>query len=301
MHSVEDVVEHIHRKFKAIDLEEGSSYADTYNPSWILALVTESLTRVGETQPVVSEENRQRLLASFGVIHRRSAQAVRYVSIPEDLKDIWTSQRPRDSVGVGALRRGEVTVFLDEYSSRLGSEDLAVVERVIEDDTLPRSAVEIVPNRFLFKSPLNLVLADHKPERLFVKGLVKQENCAGLVGWVKSTDQGFYPIEYSWRRGAQFKRGSFNPDFFLATPTRRISIEIKDDAELQNPSAENRGKFKAAKEHFRLVSERVANLDYEFHFLAPQDYDAFFQFLREGRPGYVSALDAALGVETDTS
>lgn len=298
MHPVDEVVDHIHRKFKAIDLEAGTNYAQTYGVSWIRNLVTESLARVGETRDVVSEENRQRVLASFGVIHRRQGQSVRYVSSPEDLTHVSTSERPRDSVGIGALRRGEVTLFLDEYSQRLGlPSEYSILADVLEDESLPRSAVEVVSNRFHFKTPLNLVLADHRPERLFVRALIKAENATVISGWIKSTDQGFYPIEYSWRRGAQFKRGNFNPDFFLAVPGRVLSIEIKEDAEVQQPSQENSAKYKAAKGHFALVNERVENVAYEFHFLAPQDYDAFFQFLREGRLGYVSALDAALSAD----
>ncbi len=205
MHPVAEVVEHIHRKFKAIDLEEGTTYAETYDPEWIKQLVVASLRRVGETRDMVSEENRQRLLASFGVIHRRSAQSVRYATSPDDLIELSTSGRPRDSVGVGALRRGEVTAFMDQYSKERGAPgELAVVEFVLEDDTLPRSAVTFINNRFHFKTPQNLVLADHRPERLFVRGLTKPENAAVLSGWIKSTDQNFYPIEYSWRRGAQF-------------------------------------------------------------------------------------------------
>lgn len=296
MHTVNDVVDHIHRKFKAIDLEEGTTYADTYTVGWLRDLVRASLSRVGEVRDLVSEENRQRLLASFGVIHRQRAQTVRYVTSPESLTTIQTTDRPRDSVGVGALRRGEITLFLDEYGERSeNARDAAVVQRVLDDESLPRSAVEVVRNKYNFRTPLNVVLADHRPERQFVRGLIKQENAAVLSGWIKSTDQGFYPIEFAWKRGAQFKRGSFNPDFFLAMPGKVLAIEIKEDAEIQSPSAENRAKYKAAVDHFALVDARADGTDYECHFLAPQDFDTFFQFLREGRGRYVSSLDAALG------
>ena len=67
--------------------------------------------------------------------------------------------------------------------------------------------------------PQSLIIANHQPERLFIRKLVQQDNAQRLSGWIKSTDQDFYPIEYSWRKGEHFRRGLFNPDFFLSECT----------------------------------------------------------------------------------
>lgn len=301
MHPLEDVVEHVHAKFKAIDLEQDTNYSSTYSADWIRNLIRESLKRVGESEDVVSEENRQRILASFGVIHRFQAKAVRYVSEAHDLFTKNTSTRPKDSVSVAALRRGEITAFFDEHStgSAVGGGEANNVQAVIDDETLPRSSVEVVTNKYNFKTPLSCVFADHKPERLFVRGLIKPENAAAISGWIKSTDQGFYPIEYAYRRGSKFTRSAFNPDFFIRAGEKTYSIEIKEDGEIQAASTENRAKARAAAAHFNLLNEKIGTNKYEFHFLTPQDFDGFFLFMRESRTGYTSALDAALTADDE--
>ena len=149
-------------------------------------------------------------------------------------------------------------------------------------------------NKFFFKTPLNIAIANHRPERVFIKDLVKPENSAVTSGWIKSTDQDFYEIEFGWRKGEHFRRGLFNPDFFIATATRIVVVEIKSDDELDEPSDENRAKFAAATSHFSALNDMLGLEKYAFHFLTPRDYDTFFQFLREGRAGFASTLDAAL-------
>lgn len=295
MFSVDEVAEHIHSKFRAIDLEEATEYSKKYPIEWLKELIRESLRRVGESTEQVSEDNRQRLQAAFGVVHRKASHTVRYVSKPEGLVRISTAQRHRDSINVSALRRGDATVFVDEDSMQLSDEETQrVLAEVLGDDSLPRSSVEEVSNKFYFKTPLNLAIANHRPERLFIKDLVKPENSAAIKAWIKSTDQDFYEIEFGWRKGEHFRRGRFNPDFFLATTDQVIVVEIKGDDEIDEPSDENRAKFAAASAHFSALNEMLGSERYTFHFLTPRDYDTFFQFLREGRAGYSSALDAEL-------
>lgn len=295
MFSVAEVAEHIHSKFRAIDLEESTDYASKYPVEWLTNLIAESLRRVGETADQVSEDNRQRLQSAFGVVHRKTSQTVRYVSKPDGLVTFSTALRRRDSVSVSALRRVEATVFIDDDSATSSDEETArVLGEVLDDDTLPRSAVEVVVNKFTFKTPLNLTIASHRPERLFMKDLVKPENATVITAWIKSTDQDFYSIEFGWRKGEHFRRGSFNPDFFIRTPSRTIVVEIKADDEISEPSDENRAKFAAATQHFATLNEMLREERYRFHFLTPRDYDAFFQFLRDDRSDYSSSLDAAL-------
>lgn len=295
MYTVDDVAEHIHSKFKAIDLEEKTNYSEKYPIKWLKKIILASLKRVGETRRQVSEENRQRLQAAFGVVHRKTSQTVRYTMTPGAIHQFSTANRNRDSVGVSALRRSDTTVFFDENALTLSDEGTrTVLADVVADETLPRSAFDQISNPFDFRTPQNLVIANHQPERLFVRKLVQSENAQVLTGWIKSTDQDFYPIEYGWRKGEHFRRGFFNPDFFLCVNGTVIVVEIKGDEELDDPSEENRAKYRAAVNHFSLVKESVENQNYVFHFLTPKDYDAFFQFLRDGRVDYTSSLDAAL-------
>ena len=252
---------------------------------------------MGEREDRVSEENRQRLYAAFGTLQRGAAKRVRYQMTPQAVQTLCTADRPRDSVGLAALRRGEATVFADEQSLKLSEEEIkALLVEVRDDETLPRSAWQYVDNAFLFKTPLNIVLAEHKPERDFVRQLIKPENAAAIDAWIKSTDQGFYAIEYAWRKGEHPKRGYFNPDFFIKKGNDILVIEIKGDEEIDDPSDENKGKYRYARQHFETLNQQQSECRYFFHFLTPRDYDAFFQFLREGNYGsFVSALDAVLG------
>lgn len=295
MFTVDDVAEHIHAKLKAIDLEEDTKYADKYSFEWFQLVIRESLRRVGETEDRVSEENRNRIQGAFGVIHRKSSQTVRYHLTPKSTLRLQTADRNRNSIGVASLRRGEGTVFLDDISLlHSDNETRLLLREIVEDESLPRSAVERVSNCYHFKTPLNLVVTDHKPERDFVRQLIKAENCAALDAWIKSTDQDFYQIEYAWRRGDKAKRGLFNPDFFIKSDNYIIVVEIKGDEEITEPSAENKAKYRAARNHFDTLNTLQQETIYRCHFLTPKDYDVFFRFLREKNYSFVSELEVVL-------
>ena len=162
------------------------------------------------------------------------------------------------------------------------------------DESLPRSAMDKIENIYNFKTPLNLVISDHKPERLFVRELIKQENARVIDSWLQSTDQDFYPIEYSWRKGEHPKRGRFNPDFFIKIKDNILVVEIKGDEETREPSDENKAKYKAAKKHFETLNEQQDKYKYYFSFLTPEDYDYYFDHLRSGNHSFSSKLDAEL-------
>jgi len=299
MYSVDEVAEQIHYRLASIDLEtEGqTNYAERYNLEWLRALIRESLRRVGESADQVSKENRQRLYAAFGTLQRGAAKRVRYQMTPQAVQLLNTAGRPRDSVGLAALRRGEAAVFADEHAFQLSAEEeVPLLAEVRDDEMLPKAAWQYVDNAYLFKTPLNIVLAERKPERDFVRQLIRPENAAAIDAWIKSTDQGFYEIEYAWRKGEHPKRGYFNPDFFIKKGNDILVVEIKGDEEIDDPSDENKGKYRYARQHFDTLNQQQNECRYFFHFLTPRDYDTFFKFIREGNyEAFVSTLDAVLG------
>ena len=297
MFPVDEVAEQVYNKYNAIDMEsEGeTNFTDKYPLPFIRQLILASLQRIDENEEKISADNRQRILAAFGVTQRGSAKRVRYDIAPDALQPFSTAVRQRDSVGVSALRRQDATIIWDDNSSNLSDEDTRLVlQEVLDDEGLPRSAWEHVENAYHFKTPLNLVIADHKPERAFIRHLVAPENATVIDAWIKSTDTSFYPIEYAWRKGEHPKRGFFNPDFFIKKTKHILVVEIKSDEEIADPSDENKGKYKAAQEHFNTLNEQQNESIYHFYFLTPTDYDAFFQFLREGKYSFVSKLNVAL-------
>ena len=296
MFSVEEVAEQVHNRLRSIDLETATtSYAEKYHLDWLGQLIHNSLRRAGETHGIVSEENRQRIYSAFNVLHREANKVVRYRMVANALVTVNTRQRQRSSAGYASLRRSEATVFLDENSLSVSDEDTRrVLQEVLDDEQLPKTASQQVSNAYLFKTPLNVVIAEFKPERDFVRQLVKADNANTVNAWIKSTDQDFYPIEYAWRKGEHPKRGFFNPDFFINKGTHIVVVEVKGDEELDDPSDENNAKCRAARQHFERLNSQQDECIYHFHFLTPVDYDLFFGFLRDARYDFVSRLDASL-------
>jgi type III restriction enzyme len=150
-----------------------------------------------------------------------------------------------------------------------------------------------------FKTPLNLAIADHKPERQFIRGLCDRDNAKLLNGWLKNTAQKFYAIEYAWKKGGHPKRGEFSPDFFIKIGDWIFVVEVKDETEIGEPSPENQKKFEYATEHFARLNEWVVReglpIRDQFNFLTPKDFNKYFMKLREGElVGFQSELDAVL-------
>lgn len=70
--------------------------------------------------------------------------------------------------------------------------------------------------------------------------------------------------------------------------------EIKGDEEITNPSDENKAKWKAAKQHFKILNEQQKKMEYHFNFLTPEDYDYYFDSIRKKKFQFTSKLDAEL-------
>ena len=162
----------------------------------------------------------------------------------------------------------------------------------LADESLPRGAMKEI-NEYLFKTPLDVVISSSKPEKSFIESLCKEENSCHIECWVKSRDRGFYSIEYSMKYGSKgsktrkYALKSFNPDFFIKLVRDEMEyclvVEIKDD---KDDSEENKAKYKYAKEHFENQNNelRKANIKqkYLFHFLSPNGYTEFFQYMKNG-------------------
>jgi type III restriction enzyme len=198
--------------------------------------------------------------------------------------------------------------YSDDYESELSEEVKEILETIIEDESLPRSAIKRT-NPFLFKTPLDIVFTKAEPERRFLETLCKKENAEKIGSYIKSRDVGFYPIEYSVTTtgGKHSKQLSFNPDFFIKYIDNGITyiivVEIKYD---NDDSDENRAKFKYASQHFKdlnseLLKQKIKQ-KYIFHFLSPNNYTEFFQYLRDGRlvkGQFSSELESKLMSEDD--
>ncbi len=292
MYSVAEMAHDVSNRLRIFDQEAGTDYSGEWPKEKIANIIRQSLQQVNDKTGMVGEENRQKTIQAFGVIKRKSSTFPRIVLKSKEPYKISTRKMNKNSAGVGSLRR-DSTVFWDDYSMSLGEAvDRKLLKELGEDESLPRSAMIKVENKYNFKTPLNVALASYGPERRFIRGLTAEQTAQAIDAWIKSLDMGFYSIEYSWRKGEHPKQGSFNPDFFIKVVNDIIVVEIKMDNDV---SDENKAKLRYSKEHFARVNELQKEQRYYFKFLSPESYDLFFKALREKTyKDFKSELEAKL-------
>lgn len=295
-YSIEEVVQKLRARLKSVDMEGGTNYARDYPPAKLRAIVKASLKRIHEDRELVTETNLQHLFRAMGNIARPVAKSVRITLKPNVLGTISTRSMSRRSAALGSFSK-EATVFFDSESQEFGddSDNNALAEIIDEDSIYPKRASRRVANKYYFKSPVNVVLGTHEPERSFIAKLFEPGIAEELDSWVKSPDTGFYEIGYSWRKGDHTKQGKFNPDLFLKLVDGKdlLVVELKDDGD---ESDENKAKLKFATEHLQRINDRQKEAVYHIKFLSPVAYDGFFSALRDGSVlTYVFGLQATLG------
>jgi type III restriction enzyme len=294
-HSVDEVVSRLHGRLKSVDLEGDTRYAKDYPRSVLRKVIETSLGRIGESRDLVSEENLQHAYRAMGNVRRDVAKAARIERHPEALEKVSTRTMQARSAALSSFYK-ETTVFCDSESEQSSEEfdQQALAELTSPDAAFPRRAVYEVDNLFRFKSPVNVVLTTHEPERRFVARLFEPTIAEKVSAWVKAPDVGFYSIAFSWRKGNHTKQANFNPDLFIRlSDNRMLVVELKSDAAVTD---ENRAKRDAAREHFKRLNEMQADTRYSVHLLSPDSYDGFFDAVKSDKADeYVSSLEAGLG------
>jgi type III restriction enzyme len=296
-YSTDEVVKRIRARLKSIDAEGSTNYTKEYPAKKLREVIRASLERIGETRDLVSEQNMQQLFRAIGNIHRTTAKAVRIKLQPKSLELKSTRDMPTRSVALMSFMK-EAKVFFDSLSPSVSlDEDRHRLEEIAGDESdYPGRAWTKVANSYLFKSPVNVVLSTHAPERNFTRRLFETDVASQLNGWVKAPDVGWYGIAFSWRKGDHTIKGRFFPDYVLrlAGANDVLFLEIKADGD---DGDENKAKLRFAQEHFERINSLQQELTYHMKFVSPVSYDAFFQALKKGQAaGYVSALQAALTV-----
>ena len=296
---IQVVAREVWNRLKVFDAEEGTRYAKDFTLAKIVGLIKNSLRKTSWQRGTVGEENYRKTLQAFGVVKRKSAKTLRFELEATELVKLSTMQLDKVAAGFGSFRKG-VAVFFDENSLKLSeADDVAALNDLIEDETLPRMAIKDVINKFSFKTPLNIVIAHSTPERKFIEKLIL--NAESIDGWIKSRDVGYYSIEYSWRKGEHPKQGKFNPDFFIKKNDKIIVVETKDD-ELINRvrqggdlAKETKARYRYTIQHFDKLNELQKKQSYYFTFLTPMDFDNFFEVMKpDSFSGFKSQLDVEL-------
>lgn len=314
--TVSQIAAHMLARLDSIDREsrQGSgaagptNYAQNYPLARLEEIVRNSVTRANIDPNAIPDLARQRLLNSMNVLYRRISKRVTYQTVPNQLIRLNTRERQADSCSAAGLRAGgDKTIFCHPGCANfLPEEQREFFRQLTDPDGDFSGQVEIISNDHLFRAPLNLAIADHRPERKFIRGLCGADVARTVNGWLKNTASGFYAIEYAWgrspervRRTAHTKRGMFSPDFFIKQDNHIFVVEVKGAEEVADPSPENVAKHRFATEHFERLNKWLErnNEDVRYHFtmLTEDDFPTFFEKLRgrELSRGFLSRLDVA--------
>ena len=294
-----EVVADVRQRMLLHDTLTGGNLAKAYPKKRVEPLIRDALKRLNVKGTAVSQENRQLIMSAFGSLRQKTTRAgAEWAEEPAGFKVKSTSEMGPVRERISGLT-AHVGLFHDELSPTLGTpDDAAALKKALAIEVPTR--VHRVDNKFLMKSPVNLVLTAYTPERLFVDRLLRGDNAAVLKAWVKAPDVGFYGIEYGYQTGGngRSKRGQFNPDFFLLyeNSDEIVVVETKADDDFTDV---NRGKLAYATAYFAKLNELLKakrnKRRYQFHFVSPVDYDDFFACLRDGTlKGFISTLQAGL-------
>ncbi len=288
--SIDEVVDKIVETFRTRDFEakirfpKGEYKKEKLPPKdEIREIVEESMKRRGIKSGVLTEDNALRIFKAFQTLFRAKGSTIVLDRIVNKPIKLSTKSLEKESAGVSAVRHGTTVFHTENYKDECNEELPDVLKDIIEDQNLPRSASKEV-NHYCFKTPVNIVLTKQEPERKFVEILINQKLHEKIDAWIKSRDVGFYSIEYSWRKGEHPTQSGFNPDFFIKVGNNIVVVEIKSDGD---DSPENKAKYKWAKKHFEALNSELKKSKikqkYYFHFLSPQSYTEFSEYLADGR------------------
>lgn len=267
--TVDRVVDDLYRRFKnreweGIRFDFGKGAEDRCPTEVeIRAVIVDGMERVKITGNQLSEENRQQIDLYFNQFLPRGKKQRVFVNILGDIVPISTTSLERSTVRLGELER-DATVFVSEdFEAELDAKTKRVLRYIAEARTkteeekkqttlfsfdpqdflgkhkeYARSLVEGDPrspyivNPSVFKSPQSAVLVSHTPEKEFIFLLL--EYAKYFDAWVKSSDKGFYSLDYEyWKGGKDRVRRSFNPDFFIVQNLSHYIALLRDVADAE--------------------------------------------------------------------
>lgn len=297
---IKEIVEKVYNDFQMRKLEgiilklNDTEYTNENLPTKELIenMIRKSMKNVGlENVDYLGKSNRQAVYNTFSTLLRKKPKTVTLEKSVNELFKIETKNRDHETITALSLRNDTTIFFTDDYENEIVIPDTLIsFEECKIDGSLRRDAFADTVNSFNFKTPIDLIFATRDPERKFIKLLLSDENAKHIDCWIKSTNQGFYSLEYimSSKAGRHSVSHQFNPDFFILQKKDGVEyitvIETKSDGD---DSDENKQKNKYATEHFNDLNETLKsnniNQKYFFHFLSPNNYNDFFTYLRDGR------------------
>jgi type III restriction enzyme len=348
--SVAQIVYDIEQKFrldrferKNFDFGDGMVCDHVPEREDIERVIRAAMLKIGLEGDRLSLKNKQEVeLFFYSYLPVGTSKVVRE-NVEGAVTGIATQTMHRSSLRAGAVEQDASVFVSEDFETELGEQNSFVMKELLGKgkvkqgelglkNTEPfdeKSIRQLVPlkhlyavNTSLFRTPQELVILSHDPERQFMFRLI--EHGKWMDGWIKSADTDFYSIDYEyWRRGKDRVRRSFNPDFFIrvtvASYLSKIGseaavngvsrlremqdqgieelifvIEIKSD---DDDTEETRAKESYGRDHFVALNRRLRDTQevdipppfrdsvrqhYLFSLLRPKDYPGWFSRLKNG-------------------
>ena len=270
------------------EADEAETYQKEYPVEKLKSIIERSLEESGST--VITDESRQKFLHALGTIRQKTVEMpeARFEIEPTNFIDVKTNDYAKyDSASASSLRKDKYLFVTGETVNHVSSEEKEFYGEL--SDQLNNFNMIHIANKYEFKTPLNLVIADSRPEARFIQMLTNKDTAPFIDKWIKSAHVGFYSINYSWRSESHHSKiGNFNPDFFIVVGNRVIVAEVKGDEKLRGDDEhdylENKGKNVWAKKHFGVINaeleKRGLDLRYKFTFITPTNFSTLAEVIK---------------------
>ncbi|HRZ84605.1 MAG TPA: DEAD/DEAH box helicase family protein [Candidatus Dojkabacteria bacterium] len=243
--SLDEVVAGVYRKFQNVILEsrifeENKELGedDLFNKDRIREIILNAMQDAGIKNEKLSRENKKVIELYFNQFLPRGRKNILRERIEGDLIKMNTMDLRKSTTRLGSLDFNTSVFVSEDWEEKLDEENKIVLQELIKankqisiEQTGSFTSVDaiynkdvittLIPNKRIytvkseyFKSPQNLIIANHDPERDFVFQLFGLGEY--IDGWVKSPDSDFYSIDYEyWKAGKDRTMRAFNPDFFI--------------------------------------------------------------------------------------
>lgn len=258
----------------AYDLEKETEFRMQYPWSKIKQILMKNLP--ADSNEYISYENLNKAKTAFGKLFDVGGSFPYFKNRADQLVTLKTSEITKQSVSSASLKREAMCFYTEDAIDSLDGDEKSTFKDVLENEDDGYKIKEIEDEKF--KTPLNCLVVNYRPERKFSKVLF--QNTDLFDSFIKNPDKSFYKIPYSYKKGTHMKYLNFYPDFFFKKGNDVLSVEIKND---NDDSRENIAKNRDALKHFEIVNKSQDEQQYYFYFLSPEDYVEFFQAVRDNR------------------
>ena len=341
------------RTFEALHFNFGSVVIDDRYPEEdeIRHVILEAMKHAGIMGDKLSEDNRKQIDNYFNQFLPRGKKRRVFENIEGDIDPIPTFRMDRSGIRVSELERDRTAFLSEDYETEVGDTNKFVLDYLNELRGRPKDKQQLslfkpedfverkdeiirpfvkgdtkppyVVNTSKLKSPQNIILVSHSPEKEFIFQLI--DNSDYFASWIKSPDKNFYSIDYEyWKGGKDRVRRSYNPDFFIKVDLydyisilenevkqdhleelKRLQdegieslikvVEIKSDEEQDEATP---AKEEYAKAHFERVNSKLSTLNladidsqyrddakqyYTFDLLTPNQFLGWSADLKKGK------------------